>query len=225
MFFRKLVGIMSIVMPLALANAAMPEGEYLSGGDSKAGVILAHGQGLSPTSQVVGPLRKTINKEVGMHTLSLQMPMVSGQKGAERFQEYAATFPDAYKSIEDGMRFLKEKGVERIYLLGYSMGARMTSAYLAEHPDSGVVGCIGIGMLGGGQPPLNTNMNIKSVKVPVLDIVAEGDNDAKSAEFRKALISDRYTQIGIPGARHDFRCCEDDVSAYVIKWLVRQEGK
>src|SRR4030043_1878664 len=78
------------------AHADMPKGEYLEGKDSKVGVILAHGQGLDPDSQVVGPLRKSINKELGFHTLSLQMPVLSGAKTLDKFLEYGPTFPDAY---------------------------------------------------------------------------------------------------------------------------------
>lgn len=63
----------------ALVYADMPKGEYLEGRDSKVGVILAHGQGLDPDSQVVGPLRRTINNELGFHTLSLQMPVIPGK--------------------------------------------------------------------------------------------------------------------------------------------------
>ena len=56
-----------------------------TGKESKVGVILAHGQGLDPDSQVVGPLRKSINQELGFHTLSLQMPVLSGAKSPDQF--------------------------------------------------------------------------------------------------------------------------------------------
>jgi hypothetical protein len=75
--------------------AEMPKGEYLEGKDSKVGVILAHGQGMDPDSNVVGPLRKSINKELGFHTLSLQMPVLSGAKSPDKFLEYGPTIPDA----------------------------------------------------------------------------------------------------------------------------------
>jgi hypothetical protein len=55
----------------SVVYAEMPKGEYLEGKDSKVAVILAHGQGMDPDSNVVGPLRKSINKEFGFHTLSL----------------------------------------------------------------------------------------------------------------------------------------------------------
>jgi len=205
--------------------AEMPKGEYLEGKDSKVGVILAHGQGMDPNSNVVGPLRESINKELGFHTLSLQMPVVSGAKSPDKFLEYGPTFPDAYKTIQAGIDFLKkEKGVERIYLMGYSMGGRMTTGFLAQNPDSGVIGYIGVGLLGGGQEPLNTNLNLKKIKLPVIDIYADSGPDAKSAEFRKPYVSERYTQVIISGAKHDYRGYDNQVAKAVIAWLRQRES-
>jgi hypothetical protein len=75
--------------------AEMPKVEYLQGKDSKVGVVLAHGQGMDPDSNVVGPPRKSIIREFGFHTLSLQMPVLSGAKLPDKFLEYGPTFPDA----------------------------------------------------------------------------------------------------------------------------------
>jgi len=206
-------------------HADMPKGEYLEGKNSKVGVILAHGQGLDPDSQVVGPLRRAINKELGFHTLSLQMPVIPGKRSPDKFQEYASTFPDAYQRIQAAIDFLKkEKGVERVYLMGYSMGGRMTSAFLANHPDSGIAGYIGVGLLAGGEEPLNTNLNLRAVKIPVLDVYAENDRDAKFAENRKSLVSERFKQVSIPGAKHDYGGYEDQVIAAVIAWMKEQEA-
>ena len=80
--------------------------------------------------------------------------------------------------------------------MGYSMSGRMTTGFLAQNPDSGVMCYIGVGLLGGGPEPLNTNLNLKKVKVPVIDIHADSDFDAKSAEFRKPFVSDRYSKRG-----------------------------
>jgi pimeloyl-ACP methyl ester carboxylesterase len=205
--------------------AEMPKGEYLEGKDSKVGVILAHGQGKGPDSNVVGPLRKSINKELGFHTLSLQMPVLSGTKSPDKFLEYGRTFPDAYTAIQAGIDFLKKKkGVVRIYLMGYSMGGRMTTGFLAQNPDSGVIGYIGVGLLGGGQEPLNTNLNLKKIKLPVIDIYADSNPDAKSAEFRKPFASERYTQVIISGAKHDYRGYDSQVAKIVISWLKQQES-
>ena len=205
------------------ALAVMPEGKYLAGKDSKIALILAHGQGLDPDSQVVGLLRKAINKELGFHTLSLQMPVVPGKRSKETFLAYESTFPDAYKRIQAAIDFLKkEKGVERVYLMGYSMGGRMTSAFLANHPDSGISGYIGVGLWAGFEEPLNTNLNLRKVNIPVLDVYAGTDKDATFAEERKAFLSERFKQVSIPGAKHDYRGYENQVNEAIITWMKEQ---
>lgn len=207
------------------AYADMPKGAYLDGNGSKVGVILAHGQGMDPDSQVVGPLRKAINQTLGFHTLSLQMPVIQGEKAADKYLEYAPTFPEAYKSIQAAIDFLRqEKGVKRIYLMGYSLGGRMTTGFLAQNPNSGVYGYIGVGLLGGGPEPLNTNQNLKKITVPVIDIYADSGPDAKNGELRKPLASERYQQVVIAGAKHDYRGYDDQIAAAVIDWLKRQES-
>jgi pimeloyl-ACP methyl ester carboxylesterase len=209
----------------AVVCAEMPRGQYLEGKNSKVAVILAHGKGLTPDSQVVGPLRRAISKELGFHTLSLQMPVMAGKHGPGEFQSYAPTFPDAYQRIQAAIDFLRnEKGVTRVYLMGYSMGGRMTSAFLANHPDSGVAGYIGVGLLAGGEEPLNTNLNLRKVKIPVLDVYAENDSDAKFAENRRRFLSERFKQVSIPGAMHEYRGHEDQVVAAVLAWLKEQEA-
>lgn len=219
---RIIVGLI-VFLTATTAHAVMPEGKYLEGKDSKIAVILAHGQGLDPDSHVVGPLRKAINNKLGFHTLSLQMPVVPGMRSPETIQFYESTFPDAYKRIQAAIEFLKkEKGVERLYLMGYSMGGRMTSAFLANHPDSGIAGYIGVGLLEGGEEPMNTNLNLRKVKIPVLDVYAENDRDANSAENRKSFVSERFKQISIPGATHDYRGYGKQVNESVITWLKEQ---
>jgi len=186
-------------------------------------VILAHGQGLDPDSQVVGPLRRAIHDRLGWQTLSLQLPVVPGERNPARFLEYAATFPEAYRTIQAGLDFLrKEQGVERVYLLGYSMGARMVTGFLATHSDAGVAGLVGVGMLGGGEEPLNTNLNLKKLTLPVLDLHGDTDPDAKSAAFRKGLFSERHREVVLAGAHHDYKGYERALADAVIAWLEDQ---
>jgi predicted alpha/beta-hydrolase family hydrolase len=216
----------SLVLLSSLAAAQMPKGEYLDGKVSKVAVILAHGQGLDPDANVVGPLRRAIYETLGYHTLSLSMPTLPGVKSLELFEQYESTFPEAYARIQAGIDFLRrEKGVERIYLMGHSMGGRMTSAFLANNPDAPIVGFIGVGLLAGGKEPLNTNLNLRKIKIPVIDIYAENDRDAKSAEFRRPFVSDTFLQVPVPGAKHDYKGYEKVVAEAVINWLKQREGK
>lgn len=208
------------------SSAQMPKGDYLDGKGSKVAVILAHGQGLDPDGNVVGPLRRAINSELGFHTLSLSMPTLPGSRSTELFEAYATTFPDAYARIQAAIDFFRnEKGVDRIYLMGHSMGGRMTTAFLANNPDAPVAGFIGVGLLAGGKEPLNTNLNLRRVNIPVIDVYAENDRDAKSAELRKPLVSGRFVQVPVLGAKHDYRGHEKFVADAVIGWLKKQEGK
>jgi predicted alpha/beta-hydrolase family hydrolase len=219
----------SVLLCLALcisampALAQMPEGEYLDGKDSRVGVILAHGRGNGADGNVVGSLRRVIHKELGFHTLSLRMP----DPGADSANspELVAAFPEAYQRIQAAIDFLKkEKNVERIYLMGHSMGGRMTSGFLASHPGAGVVGFIGVGLSAGGKEPVNTNLNLRKVDVPVIDVHGDNEMDSKAASFRKALVSERFTQVEISGAKHDYRGFEKQVGEPVVRWLRKQEG-
>ena len=206
------------------APAQMPEGEYLDGKTSKVAVILAHGRGNTPNGSVVGSLRKTLHQDLGFHTLALRMP----DPGADSVEspELFAAFPEAYHRIQAAVDFLKkEKGVERIYLMGHSMGGRMTSGFLANQPDPSVVGFIGVGLSAGGKEPVNTNLNLRKVKVPVLDVYGDNEMDAKAAGFRKPLVSDRFTQVEISGAKHDYRGYDRQVAEPVVGWLKKQEGR
>lgn len=206
----------------SLALAEMPKGEYMEGKNSTTAVILAHGRALGPDSQVVGPLRVAINKELGYHTLSLQMPVLL----SHNYLDYSKTFPDAYKVIQTAIDYLRaEKGVERIYLMGYSMGARMTTAFLVEKPSPMVVGYIGVGLLEGGGKPLDANQNLMSIRLPALDIYADNTPlDLKSAKERHSLISNTFKQVRITGANHSFRGYDDQVVQTVIEWLKEREG-
>jgi len=223
----KLARALFLVLGLAAASCATaqpPQGEYLEGRQAKVGVVLAHGRGGSPDGNVVGPLRRAIHGELGFYTLSLRMPDV----GDDRLDNPAlvAAFPEAYQRIQTAIEFLqKEKGVERVYLMGHSMGGRMTSGFLADHPAAGVAGFIGVGLVAGGKEPVNTNLNLRRVKVPVLDVYGDNALDAKSAANRHAMVSERFVQIEIPGAQHDYRGYEKQVADAVIGWLRKQEGK
>lgn len=203
--------------------AQQPQGEYLES-KSKVAVVLAHGRGISPDGNVVGALRRDIHKELGFHTLSLQMPDTGADSLESR--EVVAVFPEAYQRIQAAIDFLKkEKGVERVYLMGHSMGGRMTSGFLANNPDAGVAGFIGVGLVAGGKEPVNTNLNLRKVKLPVIDIYGDNDMDARAASLRKPLVSERFVQVELRGAQHHYRRYEMPVADAVIEWLKKQEGK
>ena len=193
---------------------------YIDGGSSSVGVILCHGRGGNPNWYVVGPLRKNINKKLGYHTLSIQMP-----GGDKNWKEFAVDFSEAYQAIQASVDYLQnEKGIKRIYLLGHSMGARMSSAYLSKYPMVDLSGFIGVSMLNNGGGPFDCYRNLSNVSIPVLDVYPEFGkfDDAMYAQKRKRLISPNYQQVMIPNANHAFKSSAEELSVAVISWLENQ---
>jgi len=205
------------------AHAEMPNGEFIEVQGATAAVILAHGRGQGPNGKVVGPLRRAIAKDAGLHTLSLQLPVLA----TPDYSAYASTFPDAYKTLQSAIDFLaKEKAVKRIYVMGYSMGARMTTAFLATRQIPEVVGYIGVGVLEGGGELLDANLNIRKLTVPVIDLYADSSpSDLLSAEKRSAWVGNRYKQVAIRGANHNFHGYDSALSEAIVAWLKEREQK
>jgi len=194
---------------------------YLEGTVDKA-LILAHGKGKHPKWKVVDPLRKSINETLDYHTLSLQMP-----NDNKNWKQYADDFPEAYETIEQAISFLHKKGIKEIYLMGHSMGSRMTSSFLSEVGNPTVKGFIAIGCRNNGGYPFSCVDNISEINdIPILDIWgANNKKDSKSASKRKYLISDTYKQISINGANHKLDGYDKELTEIVVDWLKSIQNK
>ncbi|MET0070158.1 MAG: DUF3530 family protein [Candidatus Thiodiazotropha sp.] len=204
------------------SSADKPDGAvYLNGGESGSGVILAHGRGKHPRWLVVNPLRKGIHEKLGYHTLSLQMPTGYGD-----WKAYATGFPDAYKSIKQAISYLRdERGVRHVFLLGHSMGSRMSSAFVSKNPGHDLAGLIIIGCRNSGGDPLACDGNMRDVEIPVLDIWGGKDRkDSAAASERGGMVSEIYKQVEIPGANHRLEGYEDDLLEAVTSWLNNHLG-
>ena len=218
---KKLMVLLFIFLYLPLSIFAdKPKGsEYIDGGESKVALILAHGKDKYPTWLVVDPVRKGVNSSLGYHTLSLQMPT-----GYSDWKEYAKSFPEAFDSIKKGIDFLRnEKGVEKIFLFGHSMGSRMISSFVSENFDENIAGLIVAGCRNNGGTPLSCKQNLKNIDIPVLDIWGGKNNkDSKAASKRKSMVSSTYKQVPIQGANHKFETKEDALVEAVVSWLKEQ---
>jgi predicted alpha/beta-hydrolase family hydrolase len=238
MMRMRIVNLFSLAIGLSFliisqASAGQPSGSaYLEGHGvgAKTAVILLHGRGQSPTWLVVDPLRKGINTELGFHTLSLQMPQgVLKGRNKDQWDDYGKYFPEAYLEIQTGIAFLqKEKGVEKIYLMGHSMGSRMGTAFLAANLSAPIVGFIGVGIENGGADPLDSNRNLHKITIPVIDVFGDAEDnknpaDSDHAKERADLVSERYLQVLVPGATHTFDGKAKEMLSVIVNWLKKRQ--
>lgn len=193
---------------------------YIDGGDSNKALILCHGKGKYPRWLVVEPLRKGVQAKLGYHTLSLQMPNEN-----KNWKKYAADFPDAYSVIKQAIRYLQnEKAVTRIYLMGHSMGSRMTSSFVSDNPEQPIKGLIVAGCRNNGGYPLACKQSLENVDIPILDVWGGANNkDNQAASEREEMLSEVFQQQKISGANHKFEGYESQFVAVVVTWLKKQK--
>jgi hypothetical protein len=104
------------------------------------------------------------------------------------------------------------------------MGSRMATSYLADNPDSGIAGFIGVGIRNGGGSPLDSDTNLRLVNIPVVDIYGDGGDgkDADHADRRADMVGSQYQQVLIAGADHRFSGHEEAMVSAAVKWLKDQ---
>jgi len=208
-------------------HAERPPSVYLEG-KSAVGVILLHGHGGTADGNVVGPLMRMLNNEFSYHALSLHVPQASSsEKGARLAETYAQLYPDVEKLIDSGIHYLRtEKKVQTLYLVGFSMGTRMATAFLASHPSAPFRGYISVSTTCRGPELMDSNSNLVKVNLPVLDIYGTGsDFDVACAAERAALseMLDKYKMVQVDGAPHNFRGYEGKLTDYAKDWLKQIE--
>ena len=186
-------------------------------------VILLHGRGFHPDwVQVAGPLREGFG-ELGITTLSLQMPVLA--KNA-KYYEYLEIIPQSFPRIEAGIDFLRSKGYQWIAVVAHSCSVHMTMAWIGEFGDNAFDAYVGIGMEATdyGQPMLE-RFPLERMSIPVLDVYGSEDYPAviKGAERRISEIESagnpQSMQIKIEGPDHFFEGYENELVTTVGEWI------
>lgn len=207
------------------------KGLFLPGsGPGQRGVILMHGRNAHPDGVVVGLMRKSL-RQLGYATLSIQNPI---PKDGDEFPNYVSDikgenylFPEAFARIDASLAELKTRGIKETVLLGFSMGARLLAAYLAQGRASALP-IKGLAVLSGGingVGPLNIATSLERVQLPALDICGQGDADvASTAEARKTGYESgkgtKYFQVILQGAvPHNFAGHEKELVEKVHSWI------
>lgn len=207
--------LLTILFPIYLFAVSAPEKALYLEGSSDKGIILAHGKGMDPDFKVVKPLRLALHKDMGFHTLSLQMP-----NQHEAYEDYEKEQPKVDAMIDQSIAFLQSKGVKTIYLMGHSLGAGMTNGYLVSHPNAPIKGYIAIGCRGNKSKVISCTDNMTKIKIKTFDIWGKDSSEDESFALARApLVGENYRQYGVEGANHVLDGSMEFVIEEIEGWL------
>jgi dienelactone hydrolase len=184
-------------------------------------VIVMHGTGIHPNwQQVVQPLRVGLT-EHGWNTLSIQMPILANDAAHE---DYAPLYAEVAPRINAAIKYLKEQGNHRIFLVGHSQGATMGAYFLRSKPAD-ISGFVAIGLASSSSDErMNAIKSLEMISVPVLDLYGTedlpgiiDDADQRSAAAGKAN-NKHYSQEKISG-NHFFDGHNTELVTAVADWL------
>jgi len=169
-------------------------------GNPDVGVVLMHGRQSQPDGPVVRQLRQALNS-AGYTTLSIDNPHAGvdsppANGNYRDFADYVAdvnsvtpyAFPEAYARVRTAINYLQNLGVEKVVVLGFSMGSRFMAAHVAhgQEDELPIVGFIGIGMYANSVGELNHANTLANVSSPVLDLYGDGDTNANNTALARA---------------------------------------
>lgn len=191
---------------------------------AKGGAIIVHGIGAHPNwPEVIHPLRSQL-PDHGWTTLSVQMPILENQAEA---RDYEPLFAEVGPRLNAAVRYLKKQGIENIVIICHSMGAAMSSYYLANNPKHGIRAFVGVGMNQSSSNKMDNATNLRKINIPVLDMYGSRDLEGVLASVEKRAQgahkagNKNYQQIKIEGADHFFNGMSGILIKQVNSWLDR----
>lgn len=139
----------------------------------------------------------------GIATLRFNFPFVENKKGRPDLPAVA------HKTIEAAIKHAKETyPALPLFLSGKSFGGRMSSQYLATHPDPKIKGIVfyGFPLHPPKKPSIDRAEHLKDVKVPTLFLQGTRDELA-TFELIQSVCSQlqNCTLVKLEGADHAFK--------------------
>ncbi len=181
---------------------------------------LAHGAGAGMDHAFMEALSEGL-ATVGIATLRFNFPFAENKKGrpdtpAVAHQTIAAAIEKA-SELNPGLP---------LFASGKSFGGRMSSQYLAAHPESAVSGIVfyGFPLHPAGKPATERADHLKELKIPMLFLQGSKDTlatwdliEAVCSSLRKASL------VRFEGADHSFKAGKKDVLSMLVsetaKWV------
>jgi predicted alpha/beta-hydrolase family hydrolase len=176
-------------------------------------LTLAHGAGANMDHSFMETLAEALAR-VGIATLRFNFPFMENKKGR----------PDspaiAHLTIEAAIAKARELAPKLpLFVSGKSFGGRMSSQFLAEHPDPSVKGIIfyGFPLHPSGKPSTDRAEHLKALKIPILFLQGSKDALATWALIESVCKSlKKATLVKLEGADHSFRAGKKDIMSLLV---------
>jgi hypothetical protein len=185
--------------------------------------IILHGMGMhADWPELILPLRKQIPSQ-DWASLSVQLPLLDPQIN---HAEYGRTFKLANDRIRLAIRYLQNRGMKDIVIIGFGFGATTAINYLTT-VNSSIKAMVGISMQPHQflKPKYDLLGELSNIKIPLLDIYAAGDFSGvlKSVDDRRLAGSKGanhlYHQIKLKEAKRYFTGKDKELTQIIIEWL------
>ncbi|HEY1009946.1 MAG TPA: alpha/beta fold hydrolase [Daejeonella sp.] len=177
-------------------------------------LTLAHGAGAGMNHEFMVSIAKSL-AEKDIATLRFNFPFMEKQK---RRPDSPAV---AHQTIEAAINQAHELFPSLpVFASGKSFGGRMSSQYLAAHPEADVKGIIFLGfpLHQAGKPSIERAEHLKSVVVPMLFLQGTRDELASYDLIEKVCTSLHLANlVTIEGANHAFKAGKQDLMLILTK--------
>jgi len=175
---------------------------------SKCIMTIAHGAGAGMHHTFMVALAQSLAEEE-IATLRFNFPFTENKKGRPDIPAVA------HQTIEAAiLKAQKLFPKLPLFVAGKSFGGRMTSQYIAAHPNGNVKGIIfyGFPLHAPGKPSIERAEHLKDVKTPMLFLQGSKDEFATWKLIEKVTSSLPLAElIKIEGANHGFKAGKQDI--------------
>lgn len=195
-------------------SAGQVSAEYTVPDNATHIVTLAHGAGAGMNHSFMVALAKAL-AELGVASLRFNFPFIEQKK---RRPDLPAV---AQKTVEAAINEVRKSHPDLpLYLSGKSFGGRMSSQYLATHPETSAKGIIffGFPLHPSGKPSVERGEHLQKIKVPMLFLQGTKDELATLELIEQVTSSlKNATLIKLDGANHAFKAGKQDLIPVLAK--------
>ena len=202
------------------SSAGLVSAKYIMPENPLCIFTLAHGAGAGMDHSFMETLAEALAKS-GIATLRFNFPFAENKKG--RPDSPAIAHLAIAAAIEKARVLNPELP---LFVSGKSFGGRMSSQFLAAHPDNSISGIIfyGFPLHPAGKPSTERADHLTALKIPMLFLQGTKDALATSPLIKKVCKSLRKaTLIELDGADHSFKAGKKDIMSLLVietkKWV------